>query len=408
MRSKLKHILLIISLLIVGNIFAQTDRKKLEEQRIQLQNEIKAITNLLSTTKKEGKNLLSQISELNQKIKIRTKLIATINEEASIIQREIRKNERQITDLEFELNILKRDYADMIYRSYKSKSKHSRLMFVLSSENFNQAYSRFQYMKQYTSYRKKQGEEIQRKTNKLLGLTDTLKVKKADKIILLNEKKTEQEKIEQEKKTQEKLVTQVKKKEKQYIAQIRAKEAQERKIDAQIERLIRDEIAKSNKKAGVTTKETKASTGFVLTAEAKALASKFTENRGKLPWPVVKGLVVRGYGKQAHPTLPGITVESNGIYIETEDGAKARAIFEGTVLAIQSVSGQFAVYIQHGNYISIYNNLEQVYVKKGDKIATKQDIGIIHTDRVTNKTILKFQIWRDTNRENPTGWIFNM
>lgn len=408
MRSKLKHILLIISLLIVGNIFAQTDRKKLEEQRIQLQNEIKAITNLLSTTKKEGKNLLSQINDLNQKIKIRTKLIATINEEASIIQREIRKNERQITDLEFELNILKRDYADMIYRSYKSKSKHSRLMFVLSSENFNQAYSRFQYMKQYTSYRKKQGEEIQRKTNKLLGLTDTLKVKKADKIILLNEKKTEQEKIEQEKKTQEKLVTQVKKKEKQYIAQIRAKEAQERKIDAQIERLIRDEIAKSNKKAGVTTKETKASTGFVLTAEAKALASKFTENRGKLPWPVVKGLVVRGYGKQAHPTLPGITVESNGIYIETEDGAKARAIFEGTVLAIQSVSGQFAVYIQHGNYISIYNNLEQVYVKKGDKIATKQDIGIIHTDRVTNKTILKFQIWRDTNRENPTGWIFNM
>jgi septal ring factor EnvC (AmiA/AmiB activator) len=392
----------------IGNVSAQTDRKQLEEQRIQLQNEIKTINTLLSKTKKEGKNLVSQIADLNQKIKIRTKLIANINEEANIIQREIRKNERQIKDLEFELAILKRDYADMIYRSYKSKSKHSRLMFVLSADNFNQAYRRFQYMKQYTSYRKKQGEEIERKTNKLLGLTDTLKVKKADKIILLNEKKTEQERIEQEKKAQEKLVTQVKKKEKQYIAQIRAKEAQERKIDAQIERLIRDEIAKSNKKAGVTTKETKASTGFVLTAEAKALASKFTENKGKLPWPVVKGLVVRGYGKQAHPTLPGISVESNGIYIETEDGAKARAVFEGTVLAIQSVNGQFAIYIQHGNYISIYNNLEQVYVKKGDKVATKQEIGLIHTDRVTDKTILKFQMWRDTNRENPTSWIYNM
>lgn len=408
MKSQFKYILFIISFFIIGNISAQTDRKKLEEQRIQLQNEIKTINSLLFKTKKEEKNLVSQVNDLSQKIRVRSKLISTINEEANAINREIRRNERQIKDLEFELAILKRDYADMIYRSYKSKSKHSRLMFVLSSENFNQAYRRFQYMKQYTQYRKKQGEEIQRKSDKLLGLTDTLKVKKADKIILLNEKKTEQEKIEQEKKSQEKLIGQVKRKEKQYVAQIRAKEKEERRIDAQIERLIRDEIAKANKKSGGTETEIKTSSGFILTAEAKALASKFTENKGKLPWPVLKGLVIRGYGTQPHPTLPGITVESNGVYVATEEGSKARAVFEGTVLAIQSVSGQFAVYIQHGNYISIYNNLEQVYVKKGDKIATKQDVGLIHTDRVTDKTILKFQMWRDTNRENPKSWIYKM
>lgn len=410
MKKKTKYILILISLFIIGNVFAQTDRKKLEDQRIKLQNEIKTINSLLFKTKKEEKNLVTQVNDLSQKIKVRTKLITAINEEANAINREIRKNERQIKDLEFELNILKRDYADMIYRSYKSKSKHSRLMFVMSSENFNQAYKRFQYMRQYTQYRKKQGEEIKHKTLILQGLTDTLKVKKADKIILLNEKKTEQEKIELEKKSQEKLITQVKKKEKQYVAQIRAKEREENRIDAQIERLIRDEIAKANKKSGgaVTETKTKTSSGFILTAEAKALASKFTENRGKLPWPVVKGLVVRGFGKQAHPTLPGITVESNGVFIATEEGSKARAVFEGTVLAIQSVSGQFAVYIQHGNYISIYNNIEQVYVKKGDKIQTKQDIGLIHTDRVTDKTILKFQMWKDTQRENPTSWIYNM
>lgn len=408
MELKFRYFIFLFSLLIIGNVSAQTDRKKLEEQRIQLQNEIKSINNLLFKTKKEEKNLVSQVTDLNQKIKTRSKLITAINAEANAINREIRRNERQIKDLEFELAILKRDYADMIYRSYKSKSKHSRLMFVLSSENFNQAYRRFQYMKQYTQYRKKQGEEIQIKTNKLLGLTDTLKVKKADKIILLNEKKTEQEKIEKEKKSQEKLISQVKRKEKQYVAQIRAKEKEERRIDAQIERLIRDEIAKANKKSGGTETEIKTTSGFILTAEAKALASKFTENRGKLPWPVVKGLVVRGYGTQAHPTLPGITIESNGIYIATEEGSKARAVFEGTVLAIQSVSGQFAIYIQHGNYISIYNNMEQVYVKKGDKVSTKQDIGLIHTDRVTGKTILKFQMWRDTHRENPTSWIYNM
>ncbi|HEX5742821.1 MAG TPA: peptidase M23, partial [Flavobacteriaceae bacterium] len=255
MKSKIKYTLFIISFFILGNVFAQADRKKLEEQRISLQNEIKTINSLLFKTKKEEKNLVSQVNNLSQKIKVRSKLISTINEEANAINKEIRKNERQIKDLEFELNILKRDYADMIFRSYKSKSKHSRLMFVLSSENFNQAYRRFQYMKQYTQYRKKQGEEIQRKTNRLLGLTDTLKVKKADKIILLNEKKTEQEKIEQEKKSQEKLITQVKKKEKQYVAQIRAKEKEERRIDAQIERLIRDEIAKANKKSGGTETE---------------------------------------------------------------------------------------------------------------------------------------------------------
>ncbi len=400
-----RHIIFIVAIFMIGNAAAQTDRKKLEEQRINLQNEIQTINNLLFKTKKEEKNLVSQVTNLNRKIKVRTKLIGIINDETNALNRELRKNERQIKDLEFELNILKRDYADMIYQSYKSKSKHSRLMFVLSSENFYQAYKRFQYMKQYTQYRKKQGEEIQRKTLKLLGLTDTLKVKKAEKIILLNEKKEEQKKIVKEKKSQEILITQVKKKEKQYIKQIRVKEAEERKIDEQIERLIRNEIDKSNK---IVTKSEVKSSGFILTAETKALASKFTENRGKLPWPVVKGLVVRGYGKQSHPTLPGITVESNGIFIATEEGAKARAVFEGTVLAIQSVSGQYAVYIQHGNYISIYNNLEQVYIKKGDKVGTKQEIGLIHTDRVTDKTILKFQMWRDTNRENPTSWIYDM
>ncbi len=411
MYSNIRNIIFLIFLLFAVTIHAQNDRKKLEEKRINLQNEIKTINNLLFKTKKEEKNLVSQVTDLNQKIKVRTRLINAINEEANSISREIRKNERQIKDLEFELAILKRDYADMIYRSYKSKSKHSRLMFVLSSENFNQAYRRFQYMKQYTAYRKKQGEEIERKTLKLQGLTDTLKVKKADKILLLNEKKDEQSKIEQEKKTQEKLISQVKKKEKQYVTQIRAKEREERSIDAQIERLIREEIAKANSKSGGTESNTntnKAVSGFILTTEGKALAAKFTENRGKLPWPVAKGLVVRGYGTQPHPTLPGITVESNGVYIATEEGSKARAVFEGTVLAIQSVSGQFAVYVQHGNYISIYNNLEQVYVKKGDKVSTKQEIGLIHTDRVTDKTVLKFQMWRDTNRENPTSWIYNM
>ena len=286
-------------------------------------------------------------------------------------------------------------------------------MFLLSSENFFQAYKRFQYMKQYTSFRKNQGEEIQIKTTELKALTDSLKIKKDQKQALLSDKKKEQTVIEKEKKQQEGLLSQVKKKEGDYKKQIQKFQREEERIDAQIDKLIRDAIAASNRKAGGSAEAVAASSTskatFTLTAEAKELASKFTSNKGSLPWPVEKGYVSTYYGKQPHPIVSSATIQSNGVRITTNEGSTARAVFEGTVLAIQVMSGnQKAVLIQHGNYITVYKNLENVYVSTGDKVSTKQEIGTIFTDRITGKTILGFLLSKNTDTEDPASWIYKM
>ncbi|WP_372746744.1 murein hydrolase activator EnvC [Lutibacter sp.] len=422
MQFKIYFPLVLMVLFLSTNLQAQNSkRQQLEARRTQIQKDIVYINALLSNTKKKETNLLSDVKDLNHKIKAREELISVISSESKELNNEIYVNQLEINKNQRDLEALKKDYADMIFKSYQSKSQNSRIMFLLSSENFFQAYKRFQYMKQYTSFRKKQGEEIQLKTKRLQALTDTLKIKKDQKTALLNEKKKEQTVIEKEKKEQEVLLSQVKKKEGDYKNQIQKFQKEEERIDAQIDRLIREAIAASNRKAEgskTTTGTATASTStagtstkatFTLTAEAKELASKFTSNKGSLPWPVEKGFVSTYYGKQPHPIVSSATIQSNGVRITTEPGSKARAVFEGTVIAIQVMSGnQKAVLIQHGNYITVYKNLESVFVSDGSKVSTKQEIGTIFTDRVTGKTILGFILSKNTETENPASWIYRM
>jgi len=381
-------------------------RKDLEKQRIEIQKEIKEINNLLFQSQTKEKNLLSDLSDLNIKIDVRTRLIETINQETKQLSKEINENEREVNQLQKRLEALKADYANMVVQSYKSKTKQSRLMFVLSSENFLQAYKRIQYIKQYADYRAKQGEEIKIETIKLQNLNDYLKETKTEKETLLLVNKQEKESIHQEKKSQEALVKSVKKKEKKYISQIKQKQRAEKAIDKKIEKLIREAIARSNKNSN---KKKIISSGFALTPEAKLLEKDFISNKGKLPSPVKRGVVVRHFGKQAHPTLKGITIESNGVFYATEKNAKARVIFNGKVLAIQVLPGKKkAVLIQHGNYISVYKNLDNVTVKKGDLVTTKQEIGKIHTDKTTGKTILAFVLFKEVQRQNPEDWVYKI
>lgn len=401
-----KLLLFFLCLYVSHNSFGQT-RKQLENQRKEIQEEVRSITKLLSETRSKDKNVLNQLSDINLQINAQTKLINAFNAESNALNKEITVNEKELKSLQEELEKHKKDYAKMIYKSYKSKSQQSRIMFLLSSSNFQQAYQRFQYMKQYTGFRKAEGEQIIIKKKDLKILNDTLEIRKKEKEFLAQESKKEQDRIAEEKKSQEKIRSAIKKQEKKYIADIKKKQRAERKIDKQIEKIIRDEIAKVNKKSGKKT--TKKSKEFSLSPEAKLLASKFVENKGKLPWPVEKkGILSRRYGKQKHPTLPGITIESNGVHIRTEKDSNARAIFDGTVMQIQSVSGKKAVYIRHGNFITLYNNMETVTVKKGDKVTVKQTLGKIYTDKISSKTILKFQIWKNTTRLNPADWIYKM
>ena len=240
MQFKFKYSLLFLALIFSVNLMAQTSRKALEARRIQLQKDKIYINALLSNTKRAEKNLLIELIDLNKKISTSEQLISAIDREAKEFGNEIYRNQLEINRNRRDLVALKKDYAAMIYKSYKSKSQNSRIMFLLSSDNFFQAYKRFQYMKQYTSFRKMQGEDIQQKTIELQNLTDSLKVKKKQKEALLNDKKGEQSRIEKEKKQQQIILNKVKQKENKYERQIKDFLKEEKRIDAKINKIIRD------------------------------------------------------------------------------------------------------------------------------------------------------------------------
>ncbi len=401
------HKFIIVSFFLLFSIVSSAQsRQTLEVQRIKLQKEIKEINSLLFRSQQKEKTLLSDLSDLNKRIRVRTKLIETINQETKQISKEIKENQKEVDLLQDRLDILKKDYANMVVQSYKSKTKQSRLMFLLSSKDFLQAYKRMQYIKQYNDYREKQGEEIKIETVKLQNLNDYLKETRSEKEALLLANTKEKDSIHKEKISRESLVRSVKKKEKKYTAQIRKKQKAEKAIDKKIEKLIREAIARSKKK---NNKKNLKSSGFALTPEARKLEKDFLSNKGKLPSPVKRGVVVRHFGKQPHPTLKGITIESNGVFYATEKGANARVIFNGKVLAIQVLPGKKkAILVQHGNYISVYKNLDNVTVKKGDIVSTKQELGKIHTDKTTGKTILAFVLFKEVQRQNPELWVYKI
>ena len=390
------YYLFFVGLLLFTNSLQAQTKKELELKRQKLQKEIKQINHLLIKTKTKEKSILSQVTDLDRRLHVREKLVKTINKEVSLMTRDILKNQKQIDSLQNSLQQLKNDYAKMIQKSYKSKSQESRILFLLSSDNFTQAYNRLKYMKQYTTYRKHQGKEIENKSNLLKKLNRKLLYKKSQKDTLLIQTQKEQKNIKSEKNRHKKLIAQVKRKESKYLASIRKKQRQERSINLKIERIIKAAIAKSNKKGVV----------FKLTPEATVLASAFTANKGNLPWPVVKGLVVLGYGLQHHPVVKTAKIQSNGIRIATEKGAFVRSIFKGKVLAIQLIpGGQKVVLIQHGNYISVYKNLDTVIVNKGQTVTAKQNIGSVHTDKTTGKSILAFALFKNVKTVNPILWL---
>ncbi len=384
----------------VGNSQAQT-RKQLEAKRKKIKQEIVKVNRLLFATQKKGKNALEDLNDINQKITTRASYINLIQKESSLLSSEINQNQKVISKLNKKLVMLKKDYAEMIFKSYKSKSKQSQLLFLMSSQSFQQAYKRLQYMKQYTKFRKKQGEEIGIQSSLIVQFNDSLLFKKQEKDTLIGVEESEKLKIESDKKDKEKLVSQINRKASKYKREIRAKQKEERKIANKIDAIIKAAIAKSNRN-----KANKNAKGFALTPEAKALAKRFKQNKGKLPWPVTNGLVVRRFGTQPHPTLGGITITSSGLHIGTNKGAFAKSIFNGKVLSVQLLSGgKKAVLVQHGNYITTYNNLETLSVKKGDTITTGQIIGKIFTNKVTGKTTLIFVLHKETQRQNPKYWL---
>ena len=406
MRSAAR-LLSILFLLSSFNAVAQKStarQKELEVQKQRLTSEIKQINTLLFKNTKKKKDVLSEVEDLNLKIAVRSQLVNVNNQQANLLTRQISVNERDIGNLRKELTALKKDYAEMIRKSYKSKSSQNRLMFLFSSESFLQAYKRIQYMKQYASFRKKQGDEIAAKTTTLQTLNTTLINQKRKKEALVSENRKVQQTLEGERKSQEVLIRSLKKRASSLASSIKQKQKKAAAIDREIERLIREAIAASNKAAGK-----KSSKAFALTPEARLLAKNFTANKGRLPWPVEKGVVTQRFGTQPHPVVRTTMIKSNGVTIATSPNAIARAVFEGEVMTILSFKGSNpTVLIKHGNYITTYKNIGKLYVKKGDKVKAKQAIGEIFTHPQTGKTILQFSVFNEFTPQDPKSWIYRM
>ena len=382
--------------------FGQT-RKELESRRLKLNKEIKKVNNLLFKTKKEKSNALDDLKDINQKITVRERLIETIELEISELSKEVNANEEKLAAYNDELSELKKDYGDMVFKSYKSKSQQSKTMFILSSKSFYQAYKRIQYMEQYKDFRKKQGEKIIDQTKLIEKFNDSLLKKKAAKKLLIHQEKKQKDYIEGDKEDQEKIVSKIKSQETKYKRALQAKIKEEKRVAKKLDEAIRAEIAKANK----TKKGTSKKGELLLNAAEKSLKANFEQNKGKLPWPL-NGLITRKYGVQPHPTFRGININSTGLHIRGKKGDIAKSIFNGKVLAIHLLSkGRKAVLVQHGDYITTYNNLEEIYVGKGDVVKTGAKLGKIFTDKVTGKTNLVFILYKNDQRLNPSDWIQN-
>ena len=392
-------ILFLVSLLGDGILFAQS-KEDLERKRQEITSDINQIEKLIDNSLNKKRALLTNLENLKFKIDLQKKLIMNINNQLNIIIDEIERNNTELNKLLTKQKKVKEDYASMVLKSYKHKSKLNRIIFVFSANNFTQAYKRLQYYKQYIKYKDKQIKQIKLTTTLVDNVLEELDEQKNQKksLILANEKIKIN--LDKEDLMQKDMIVEIRSDEKRFTNQIRIKQKQAQDIDKQIEMIIAEATAKVKNKSLPE---------FNLTAEAKLISKKFNENKGKLPWPVEKGIVILKYGKQPHPIVRTTTIQSNGVRILTSQNQEVRAIFDGKVYSIIiSKNGSHAILVQHGNFFSVYKNLSEIYVKKGETIETKQVIGKLITNKSSGQTILNFSIFKDGVTQNPSVWIYKM
>ena len=353
---------------------------------------------------------------MKRKITIRDEMISTLGIEIGLyakriqqLEQEVFVTEESITQNQAELQSLKEEYAKLVYHAYYNRGAYDRLAFIFSAHSFNQAYKRIKYFQQYSQFRQQQVKKI---NDKEVELEMELLSLKQSKAILLAEKnkktkalvstESEKQQLDLEKDEQQSLVNELAKKEKQLKTELKTKEQQAKTLDAQIRKIIEEEIRKA--------KEAAASTGtpsFSMTPEQKELAESFTNNKGTLPWPVERGVITERFGKQKHPVLAGIETYNNGVKITTEKGASVRAIFDGTVSRVLNIPGAGkAIIVSHGDYFSVYNNLSDVFVTPGQSLKTKQEVGLAFTNSSNNETITELQIWKGNKKLNPAQWLY--
>jgi len=396
------RVLLFVILLLFNYSFSQDynqQQRKLEAQKLSIKKEIEKINVLVSENKKKTRTLLDNIEDVELKISVRNKLIDVNNQQSKNLSNQIKNKSERIYDLEIDLKKLKDEYATILYNSYKKRSSKLKLMFVFASRNFNQAFSRFQYFKQYSTYRKEQANKIILAQDDIALLIDTLEKNRLKRQLVIDENKKIKVELEGEKLEKNRLFNNLEKTNKNYISEIRQKEKESKLIDNEIQKLIRLAISESNNNDSSVN-------NFALTPEGRIISSNFLSNKGQLPWPLKEGVITRRFGTQSHPVVRTATINSTGIMIATSPNSIVKSIFEGQVLSVYGFKGgNPGILIRHGKYISNYQNLSQVFVKKGDKIQAGEEVGIIFTNNTSGKAILKFSIFNELKPENPQNWL---
>jgi len=404
-RFTIKYILFVLFLIsLPGLATAQKTKRELENKKKKLQEDIQYLNNLLEQTTTSKQSSLGVLMTVNRKISLQEQVVETVTKEIGIIQLQIKASNDSIIAMEMRLNDLKKEYARMVVDAYKTEKGYNKLSFIFASKDFEQAALRMRYVQEYQEYRHRQAVMIDSTSKEVGKKVARLQKTKDEKNQLLANVESEKSSLDVEKGEQQKIYDQLKGKERQYRNELAEKQRASQRLDESIRKLVEEEIRKSNANTKTTTSSSK-HLEMKLTPEAQALSQNFENNKGKLPWPVVEGVITRPFG--TYSPMPGITMSNSGVDIATSKGAIARAVFNGTVSTVtEDPENGKVIIIRHGEFLSVYRHLNAVFVKEGDKVETKQTLGTIVYDEQEQVSDLELQIWKGENKLDPQEWLF--
>ena len=405
-------ILLSILLAFGGNAQNSSKVKDLEKRRLSMLKEIETTTTLLNSTSKDAKSQLSRINLLIKQIDTRNAVILILNDEVKVIEKEIVALASEIEKLQREYEDKQQQYGKALRTMQTRRSSQDKILFVLSAESLSQSFRRLRYLKEYSVWQRLQAQGIKEKQLELGKKRQELEQTKASKAKLLAQREEEASNLKKEEKEKQESLKGLQKQEKTLRTQLANQKKKANELNRQIEKQIALEIeaAEKARKAEGAGSERKSATagGYAMTEQERKLSGSFEKNQGILPFPVSGSSTIVGrFGQQQHRELRHVQTNSNGIDIQTLKGAEAKSVFNGVVTKVFAVQGYCsAVIVRHGNYLTIYSNLDKVYVKANDKVSTGQAIGHIFADEEQGgSSILHFEIWKERTKLDPQQWI---
>ena len=405
---KMKYVTIILFLLLSAFPLLSQDNSvnELRQKRKAALEAINEAQSQLAEAQKKSKSSLSDLQLITAQIRARREAISLLDKEVTQIERQQKNIGNEIAQLEKELDKKRENYAKAMRSIYSKRSGYDKIIFILSASSLNQTYRRMRYLREYSSWRKLQAVEIVSRQQELERKRQELQKSKEEKEALIAERRGETAKLQAQEEDQKTIVAQLKKEEKAIRAELQQRKKQADALNRQIEKLIAEDTKESVKKANVKA-DTKG--GYAMTKVEKELSDDFAKNKGRLPFPLSGSyLIVGHFGPQQHPQLKYVKIDNKGIDIQTKPGTDARAVFTGTVTKVVVIPGYstHSVIVRHGNYLTVYSNLSSVYVKTGDAVSTRQALGKIASDASDgNRTVLNFQIWKETTKQDPELWL---